>query len=327
MKRLLQWAGAVALGIAAAGATTAARAQSFPSKPVRIVVPYPPGGVDVSIRIMQKAMSDELGQPVVVENRPGANTAIGSQFVARSAPDGYTLLGTSTALVTGAAIGSVPLDPVKDFVPLALVYTSMGVLAAHPSTPYSNLKELIEYARKNPGKVNYATIGVGSEQHLTGEMLKLGGAFDMNHIVYKGFGPMLQAMVADEVPLILITYQGVKPFLTSGRSKAIAVYSLKRRHPEIPAVADFTEIVPSFATTRSWVGLLAPAGLPRPLAARLSASAVKSINASGVRDKMEEMGFIVMAGGAEEFAEWIRTDFDTAVKLVRDVKAAGVKFE
>jgi tripartite-type tricarboxylate transporter receptor subunit TctC len=318
----------LAAGIAAAGLLIPAAALAqYPAKPIRVVVPYPPGGVDVSIRLMQNAMSDDLGQPIVIENRPGANTAIGSTLVARAAPDGYTLLATSTALVTGAVIGTVPLDPIKDFTPVSMVYTSMGVLAARPSVPFNSVTELIDYARRNPGKVSYASIGIGSEQHLTGEMLKFAAGMDLNHIPYKGFGPILQALLGQEVDTAFITYQTIRPLLTSGKAKALAVYSLRRRHPGMPNVADIAETVPGFSTTRSWVGLLGPAALPRPVLARLNGAAVKAINAASVRSQLEELGFIVVASTPEGFAEWIKADFETAAKLVKDVTATGVKFE
>ena len=168
---------------------------------------------------------------------------------------------------------------------------------------------------------------MGGEEHVTGEILKLSAGMDLNHIPYKGFGPILQAMLGQEVHLAFMTYQAIRPFLTSGKAKPLAVYSLRKRHPSMPDVADITETVPGFNTTRSWVGLFLPAGSPRPVIARLNASAVKAINSTSVRPQLEEMGFIVVAGTPDEFAQWIRTDFETATLLVKQLKAVGVKFE
>lgn len=319
----------VILCIAAVCATTplAVFSQAFPSKPVRLVVPFPPGGVDVTMRQAQNPMAEDLGQPIVIENRPGANGMIGAEIVARSAPDGYTVLAMPVGLVTGAAVTTAPVDPIKDFTPITMVIMSWGILVAKPSLPLNSLKELIDHARRNPGKISYASTGIGSEQHLAGEILKLSAGVDLNHIPYKGFGPVTQAILGGEVDLALFTVEIARPLVTSGKAKPIAVFLLNKRHPALPNVPDVAELVPSFHTTRSWIGLFGPAGLSRPVVARLNAAAVKALNAPAVRSRLEENGAMVVANTADEFAAMIKSESATAAKVVKELKARGVRFE
>lgn len=315
------------IAVACAMTSFTALSQTFPSKPIRVVVPFPPGGVDTWIRLMQKPMSDDLGQPIVIDNRPGAGGAIGAAHVARSAPDGYTVLATPVGLVTGAVISTVPFEPLKDFTPITAIFTSVIVLAAKPSLLVNSLEELIENAKRNPGKITYASTGIGSESHLAGEVLKMAARVDLNHVPYKGFGPALQAILAGEVDLAFVTLQTIRPLLNSGKAKPIAVYGIGKRHPSMPNVADISETVPSFRTTPSWIGLFGPAGLSQPVLARLNAAAVKALNSPPVRSRFDEVGAIVVANTAEEFAAMIKADFETAVKVVKSLKARGVQFE
>ncbi|MSQ20648.1 MAG: hypothetical protein EXR39_14080 [Betaproteobacteria bacterium] len=169
----------------ALSAPTLVCGQNFPVKPVRIVVPFPPGGVDVTVRQMLDGMAEELGQPVLIENRPGANGMIGAELVARAAPDGYTILAMPVGLVTGAAVATVPIHPVKYFTPISMLIMSMEILVAKPSFPLQSLREIIDTAKREPGKITYASTGIGSEQHLAGELLKFTAGVDLNHIPYQ----------------------------------------------------------------------------------------------------------------------------------------------
>ncbi|MSQ73763.1 MAG: tripartite tricarboxylate transporter substrate binding protein [Betaproteobacteria bacterium] len=305
----------------------AAWSQAFPSKPIRIVVPYAPGGVDLSIRMMQKAMSDELGQPVVVENRPGANGTIGAEHVARSAPDGYTLLAAvGSNLIAGPLLASKPpFDPIRDFTPITMVFGTAFTLVVKTSLPVTSVAELIEFAKRNPGKLSYASTGVGSLGHIDGENLKLITGIDMVHIAYKGFGPMVQALLAQEIDIGWISTQSISPLVSSGKARPIAM-NLGKRPANFPNIPDLSEVVPGFRAIPTFVGVLGPAGLPRPVLMRLNAAAVKAIHSPEVRSKLDEAGD-VLGNSPEEFSAILAAGIDTASKAIRALRANGVKFD
>jgi tripartite-type tricarboxylate transporter receptor subunit TctC len=312
------------LAIAPAAIGIPASAQQYPSKPVRIVVPFPPGGVDVAIRMIQSEMSANLGQPVVIENRPGANGYTGSEYVARTAADGYTLLATSSStMVTGPALSrNVPFDPIRDFAPISMVVRSVNLLVVKPALPVSTVKEFIDYARRNPGKLSYGSTGVGSGQHLDPEIFKLATGIDIVHVPYKGFGPVVQALLAGEIETAFVTLQIIQPLLAAAKVRAIAVYD-GRRYPGLPALPDVTETVPEFQKTPSWIGVLGPAALPRAITARLNASVVKAVNAPAVRAKLEETS-IVVANTPEEFASALKTGLEQTIRVQ---KRLGIQLE
>ncbi len=315
----------VVLAAFCAGSPTAALAQAYPSKPIRVVVPFPPGGVDVTVRQMQTVMTNDLGQQLVIDNRAGANGYIGSEMVARAAPDGYTILATSVALVTGPAITKAPFDVVKDFTPIIQVFTTIGAVVLKPSLAVSNIRELVDYARKFPGKLSYGTSGIGSAQHIDGEMLKLIAGIDMVHVPYKGGGPQIQAIVSQEVDVSFFPMQQIRQHLVSGKARMIASYDGKR-YAAMPNIPDITETLPEFRRLPGWVGVFGPAGLPQPVLQRLHGAMSKALATPDVKEKIEENSVIV-GKSPEEFSVVIKTESARAVKVVQELRARGVMFE
>jgi tripartite-type tricarboxylate transporter receptor subunit TctC len=302
--------------------------QGFPTKPIKVVVPFPPGGVDVTVRAMQKIMSDELGQPIVIENRPGANGFIGSEYVARSAPDGYTILATSSStLVAGPLVAAnVPFDPIRDFTPITMIFKTVSVLITKPTLPVNSIQELIALARRDPGRLSYASTGIGSAQHLDAETFKLKAGVDLNHIPYKGFGPVVQAMLAQEIDVAYVTVSTIAPLLNQGKFRILAYYN-GERPSNIPAVPDLAQAVPGFHAAPGFIGLLGPAGLPKPVLSRLHSAAVKSLNAPEVRRRIEVGGTILVGNTPEQFAAELKSGLETTGAIVKALRATGVKFE
>ncbi|MGH8683283.1 MAG: Bug family tripartite tricarboxylate transporter substrate binding protein [Burkholderiales bacterium] len=300
----------------------AAFGQAYPAKPVKFVVPYPPGAsTDTVARAVAQKLSDSLGQQVFVENRPGASGNIGSDYVAKSAPDGYTiLLGTDATHTTNVHFGkNFPYDPVRDFTPITAAVGNIIVLAAHPSVPITSVKELIEYAKKNPGRLAYASSGTGSPHHLSGELLRQLAGIDIVHVPYKGGGQAIIDFVGGQVPLMFSSLVAVAPHIKSGKVRALGVVEAQRyaAMPDVPTIA---ETLPGFEIN-SWLGFLGPAGLPPPIQARLQAEIVKALNAPDVRARLEPAGLIVIGNTPAEFSAMIRTDLDKRGRLI---KAAGI---
>ncbi|MFM9969351.1 MAG: Bug family tripartite tricarboxylate transporter substrate binding protein [Burkholderiales bacterium] len=303
-------------------------AQEFPSKPIRIVVPFPPGGVDVTIRQMQKIMADELGQSVLIDNRPGANGFIGSEHVARSAPDGYTVLATSSStMISGTLVSSkVPFDVVKDFQPITMLNMTVSTLIAKPGVPFNSVKELIDFARRNPGKVAYASTGIGSAQHLDGEYFKVTAGVDLNHIPYKGFGPVVQAVASGEVDVAFITVAAANPLLQGGKARPLAHYN-GPRPPSLPVgTPEMSATVPTFRASPGWIGLFGPAALPRAVLTRLNSAAVKSLTPE-MRERNAAIGTTIIGDTPEEFSGKIKAGLESTAGVVKQLKAIGVKFE
>ena len=299
--------------------------QAYPSKPIRIVVPFPPGGVDMTLRLIQSVMTGELGQPLVIDNRAGANGYIGTENVVRSAPDGYSLLATSVAVVAAPPVMKAPYDPIKDLMPITQMISTLGVVIVRPTLPVKSIGELVDYAKKNPGKLSYASSGIGSVQHIDGELFKRLTGTDIVHVPYKGAGPQVQAIVAQEVDLSYFPLQQIKQHIDSGKAKMIAVAD-EQRNLDMPNVPSINETVPQFRRTPGWVGLFGPAGLPQAIVARVNAAAVKALRTPEVKAKIEETA-IVSANSAEEFAKIVREDYERIGRIVADLRAHGVKFE
>lgn len=314
-----------ALASIACVAPPTALAQAYPSKPIRVVVPFPPGGVDVTIRQMQTVMTNDLGAQLVIDNRAGANGFIGTEMVARAAPDGYTLLATSVAIVSGPAITKAPFDVVRDFTPITQIFTTIGAIVVKPSLEVNTVRDLIDYAKRFPGKLSYGTSGVGSAQHIDGELLKLIAAIDMVHVPYKGGGPQIQALVSQEVDVSFFPMQQIRAHIVSGKARIIAVYDPKR-YAAMPNVPSIAETLPEFRRLPGWVGTFGPAGLPRPVLARLYGAMSKALNTADVREKMEENS-VVSGIAPEEFAAVVKTESERSVKVVTELRARGVKFE
>ena len=294
--------------------------QAFPTKPIRMVIPFPPGGVDITGRLLANKMSELLGQPVVVDNRGGANGLIGSELVARSAPDGYTiLLTTPSTHVTAVFLQkSIPYDPVKDFTPLCAVLEPVSLLVVHPSLPVNSVQELIAHAKKNPGKLTYSSSGIGSVFHLTGEALKEAGNVDILHVPYKGTGPSLADVVAGRISMTFSALSTSRPLIVSGKVKALAVAE-PRRYAGLPNIPTVAEGLPGFSKPSTWFGFFGPAGMPRHIVQRLNAEMVKTAHAPDLRDKLDQGGFSIIAGTPEDFAAILKQGLEVYGRLVKSV--------
>jgi tripartite-type tricarboxylate transporter receptor subunit TctC len=307
--------------LAALGTATGALAQGYPSKPIRIVVGFPPGGGnDIIARMVGAKMQESWGQPVVIENKPGANSIIAAEFVAKSAADGYTLLVNATGgmSVNPVLYAKLPYDPLKDFVPISMVGSFPLVLVVNPAVPANSVSELVAYAKANPGKLNYSA-GSTAFQVAT-EMFKQMTGTDMKHIPYKGSAASITAVISGDVQLTIVDSPPLMPQLASGRVRALAVTTAKRASamPDLPAVA---ESLPGYEMAL-WIGMFAPAGTPRDVAAKLTAEVVRIVGLPDIREKLAGMGVEPLGNSSEETAEWIRREI---ARYGPVVKAAGIK--
>lgn len=300
--------------------------QAYPVKPIRIVVPFAPGGVDITARLLQPKMQDDLGQALIIENRPGAGGVTGSLAVSKSTPDGYTLLMTASGtLISTPLLAAKPaFDPVSDFSPITVVFQAVSTLVVNSALPVNSVKELIDYARRNPGKVGFASPGVGTNQHMDGEVFKAVTGLDIFHVPYKGFGPSIQDLVAGHIQLGFVTFANIRPQLSSGKVKIIGVGDAKR-YAALPDVPTIAETLPSYQRVPGWSGaLLGPPGLPRAIATRLHGAAAKAIHAPEVRSKLDEGGSLVMGITPEEFTTLLKTDLERVGKII---KSLGIKVD
>jgi tripartite-type tricarboxylate transporter receptor subunit TctC len=311
-----------AAGLIAAGG---ACAQAYPVKPIRIVVAYPPGGPnDISARNVGQKLSELLGQPIVVENRPGAAGNIGSQQVAASPPDGYTLLNGASALTIAPALSkNLQYDVVKDFAPISLTAVSSFVLAVHPSVPASSIKELIALARSHPGQLKYASSGVGAPPHLAGELLKRMAKVDILHVPYKGVGQSISDLVAGHIDMMFTSPPNAIPQVKAGKLKALAV-STSGRSPLLPGVPTIDESGLKGFEMGTWFGLLAPAGTPPEIVNRLNAATVKVVAMPDFRERISSQGLDPRSSTPAEFSAHIKAEL---AKFARIVREAGIKPE
>src|SRR3989442_4226428 len=307
--RLLAFAFAAAL---ASVHCVGALAQSWPSKPVRILVAYPPGGgIDVMARQLADKLAPGWGQPVVVENKPGANTIVAADAVAKSAPDGYTVLMTTDATfsINPHLYARLPFDPQRDFAPVTILVLLQQLLVAHPSLPANSLEELIKLAKAKPGSINYASYGSGSQPHLSGEMLKNKAGIDLVHIPYKGISLAVPAVIAGEVQLTFAGIATSSAPLKSGRIKALAIGGAQRS-PLFPQVPTFTELGYPEVETHAWFGLFLPAGSPREAVARMYRDTKKILEEPEFRQKqLIDRGYEVVGSSPEEFIQYMKSDF------------------
>ena len=301
----------------------ASLAQAFPTKPIRIVVPFVAGGSsDIVARSVTQRMQASTGQNVVVENKPGANGAIAAESVARTPADGYTIMVGSIGVfaINAALYPKLPYDPVKDLEPLTLAVVTPNVLVANPTFPADNVRQLIEYARKNPGKVSYASSGTGSSDHLSAELFKLQtGTFGV-HIPYRGGAAAMQDLIGGNVDVSFQNLGAAMAHIRSGRLKALGVTS-EKRHPQLPDVPTLVEQgLPGFVVT-SWQAFMAPRTLPRDVAAKLHAELVAALSAPDVRERFAQQGFDVVANTPEQYAAFQRAEIERWKQVV---KKAGI---
>ncbi len=317
----------VALTAVVAGLALPASAQTpYPSRPVRIVVPFPAGGTtDILARALAQNLSERLGQSFVVDNRPGAGGNIGAELVAKSPPDGYTLLmGTvGTHAINASLYKSMPFDHVKDFAPVVLVAGVPNVLEVNPALPVHSVAELIAYGKANPGKLNFASSGSGTSIHLSGELFKVMTGVSMQHVPYKGSAPALQDLVGGQVQLMFDNLPSSLAMIKAGKLRPLAVTSTTRAAalPDVPTVAEAG--VPGFEAS-SWFGLLAPAGTPPDVVAKLNAAANAWLASPDARDKLLAQGAIAAGGTPEDFAKHIAAE---TAKWAKVVQASGAKVE
>ena len=303
-----------------------ALAQPYPSKPTRLIVPYPPGGsADILARAIGAKLGDQLGQPVVIDNRPGAGTIIGTEATAKAAPDGYTvMLGTvSSHAINPALNAKLPFDPVKDFTPVSLVASIPFVMLVHPSLPAETVQELIALARARPGQLNYASAGNGTSNHLAGELFKSMTGIDMVHVPYKGSAPALTDLLAGQVPVMFDLALTALPHVRSGAARGLAVTSKERSPvaPKLPTVAESG--VPGYEVS-AWFGVFAPAGVPPAATQRLNAELVKVMRQPAVRARLASQGADALSSTPEAFSAYLK---DEIGKWAKVVKASGMKLD
>ena len=315
----------LALAAAVVAAPLAAHAQAWPAKPVTIVVPFAAGGTtDILARVIGQALNKELGQSVLVDNRAGAGGNIGAQLAAKAVPDGYTLfMGTvGTHAINQSLYKKLPFDPVKDFAPLTRVAMVPNLLVAHPNKPYRNVKELVAYAKANPGKVNFGSSGSGSSIHLSGELFNALAKVDMVHVPYKGSAPAVTDLVGGQIDIMFDNMPSAIQHVRSGRLRALAVTTAKRS-PELPDVPTIAEAgVPGYEAT-SWFGMFAPAGTPAPVVARLNSALAKVLADPAVKKKLAEQGAEPYSETPEQFAEFIRKESAKWSKVVKESGASA----
>lgn len=313
------------LPVLCALAASVAAAQSYPVKPIRIIVPYPQGGLDPSIRVMTPKLGELLGQPVVIDNRPGANGMIGAELVARSAPDGYSLLYLApSTMVSGVLLlKEAKIDPVKDFAPVIEFFRATRALAIHASLPVNNLRELADFGKRNPGKISYGSGGIGSSFHLETEAFKMVSGLDMVHVPYKGTGPFTQDLMVGLIQFGIIPLQNLLAHVAAGKVRLLAVVADKK-DPLAPDVPTVYETYPDMIKVGGWVGMFGPAGLPKPVTQRVIDAVLVTFKAPEVREFYARQGLNISGLQTEQFGAMLRADLERTGQLIRTL---GIKPE
>ncbi len=323
MKRLPSALFSAAFALAFA---TLATAQTYPSKPIRILCPFPPGGgVDITARAIGLELSKSLGQPVTVENKPGAGGNIAAAETARSAPDGYTLFLTLNSLhsINPMLYSKLPFDAIKDFAFVTPLVAFSNVLIVNPASGAKSVQELIAHAKAQPGKLTYASSGNGTNVHLVSELFRSMAGVDVVHVPYKGSAPALTDMLAGNVTMMFETIPFAITQVKSGKLRALAVTSA-RRQPLMPEIPTLAESGLAGFDTVAWYGLIAPAATPREIVMKLNAEAIKGANSKEFRDRMEPLGFEIVTGTPERMVDMLRAD---AARWAPVIKAANVRIE
>jgi tripartite-type tricarboxylate transporter receptor subunit TctC len=309
-----------------AALASTAFAQGYPNKPIKVVVPWPPGqATDVAARIVSEAVSTQVGQQLVIDNRPGAGGTIGSEHAARQAPDGYTILaGSSGPISISPLLQKLPYDPAKDFEPIALMVSTAYVLTVHPSIPANTAQEFIALVRANPGKYNFASSGTGATAHLAAELFNAGAGLKATHVPYKGSAPAITDLIAGHVSYALETTAAVLPHVKAGKLKALAVTSPKRSIslPDVPTLAEAAGM--AGFDVRAWIGFIAPTGIPREARARLAAETQKALENPETRSRLVAAGLEPGDLTPEQFADYLKMQGERFGSII---KAANIKVE
>ncbi len=312
---------AAALLLALSSAAIAA--DDYPSRPVRLIIPFPPGGSnDVVGRMVAQQLSVKLGQQVFVDNRGGAGGMIGTEAAANAAPDGYTLCVVSIAHAVNPALHKLNYDPIKSFTPIAIFATGPNVLAINPTLPVKSVKELIALAKQKPGELNYASAGVGSFQHLGGELFKLLAGVDMVHVPYKGGGPAMQDVISGHVKIMFSSLIQTTPFIQSGQLKALGTGGAKRS-PVLPDVPTIAEAGVDGYVADNWWGLAAPAGLPAPIVEKLYQATQAALKAPELQAQFAREGAATLEMSTAEFADYIKTEIAKWGRVVKEGKISA----
>ena len=318
----VRWLRTLAVCLACAAAVPAALAQSYPSRPVRLIVPFPPGGaVDAYARSVQAALSENLGQPVIIENRAGASGMIGAEMVAKAPADGHTLLvGNVATLAMNAAIYTkMPYDPLKDLTPIMQTVMVNYVLVVTPSVPVRTVAELVSYAKANPGKLSYGSSGSGSAQHMAAELFKAQTGSNITHVPYKGTGALVGDLVAGHIQVAFADQASMMPQVKAGKLRALAVGGAQRspEYPEIPTVADAAKL-PGYEAV-AWQGMAGPAGLSPAIVNRLNEAFAKVQSLPEVRARLIAVGLTPVGGTPGEFGQYMKSEIAKWSKVAKDV--------
>ena len=298
----------------------------YPARPIRWIVPYPPGGItDTVTRVVTQQIQERIGQPVVVENRPGANSIVGAELVAKAPPDGYTLLTVIAAHSANATLyaGKLPFDPVKGFAPVSLAAIAPLILTVSDNFPAKDMRELIAYARAHPGKVSFGSSGIGSAAHLTTELLKQTAGIDMVHVPYKGTAPALQGLLGGEIQILVDVPSSMMPHVRGGKIRALGMFAAKRvpGAQEVPTIAEAGG--PPIESS-TWILFLAPAGTPRDIVARLAAETAKVVSSPELRSRFDQLGIEPVGNTPEQALKFLD---DEIAKWAKVINTAGVKAE
>ncbi len=320
--RLIRWVGAAFIAVAAMLPTAAdAQLAGYPAKPVRVIAPFPAGGpVELLGRVITRRFIETMGQPFVIENRPGASGTIGTDLVAKAPRDGYTLLLTNCSFSSNVAYyRKLPYDSLADFAPITqITMTSGNLLVIHPSVPARSVKEFIALAKARPGQLNYATAGIGSPQHVTGALFASMAGIQLTPVAYKGNPPALNDVVGGRIEVIFVTPAAARPYLEAGRLRALGIAG-PRRLPTLPDLPTFNEAgVPGYEYT-CYHGMWFPAGVPAEIVRRMNAEAVKAIATPEVRKYLAESDYFPVGSSPEEFTEFLRKDIPRQISIAKKI--------
>src|SRR5262245_9336024 len=292
--------------------------QTYPNKPIRWIVPYTGGGItDVVTRMVTQKMSGTLGQPIVVDNRPGANSILGSDLAAKAAPDGYTMVTVIAGYSANVTLyaGKLPFDPLKDLAPVSLAAIAPLIMTVNPGLPAKDVKELIAYAKANPGKLNFGSSGIGAAAHLTCELFKQTAGIDMVHIPFKGTAPATQAVMANDIQILVDTPSSMTPHVRGGKLRALGMFSGKRltAFPDVPTIAEAGG--PALESS-TWVLFMAPGGTPKPIVERLAAETKKAINESDIKERFLDLGILPIGDTSEQAKRFLDAEVAKWAKVI-----------